>query len=199
VQPGRPERLILPVGEADLRGLALLLVDAVESGAAVSFLAPLTLERAEEWWRQVLSASHARSIFLVVREPGSAHGGGDDGDDDGVGDGRIAGTVQLQPAWAPNQPHRAEITKLLVHRRCRRQGLGLQLMQAIEEEARRSGFALLTLDARRGEAAEQLYRKTGWVAVGTIPAYALDPDGATSHDAVLFYKTLDHADDRHRV
>src|SRR5437773_8342046 len=88
------ERLILPVGDSDLRALAGLLVDAVESGAAVSFLAPLTLERAEDWWRRTLGAADAGAIFLVARDGG-----------------QIVGTVQLQPAWAANQPHRAEIAK----------------------------------------------------------------------------------------
>jgi GNAT superfamily N-acetyltransferase len=159
------ERLILPAGDSDLRALAQLLVDAVESGAAVSFLAPLTLERAEDWWRGVISASRPGAIFLLARD---AEG--------------VVGTVQLHPAWAPNQPHRAEIAKLLVHRRSRRRGLGTQLMQAIEEAARGAGFGLLTLDAKRGEAAEHLYRRLRWTPVGTIPGYALDPDGAP-HDA----------------
>jgi acetyltransferase len=92
------ERLIVPGGDSDLRALAQLLVDAVESGAAVSFLAPLTLERAEDWGRRAIAAFHSGAIFLVAR--------------DGEG---IVGTVQLHPAWAPNQPHRAEIAKLLVH------------------------------------------------------------------------------------
>lgn len=170
------ERLILPVGDSDLRALAELLADAVESGAAVSFLAPLSLERAEAWWRRTLSASHAGAIFLVARD---AEG--------------IAGTVQLHQAWAPNQPHRAEIAKLLVHRRSRRTGLGTQLMRAIEDAARRAGVRLLTLDTKRGDAAEHLYRRIGWIPAGTIRGYALDPDG-TPHDAVIFYKELDHAD-----
>jgi GNAT superfamily N-acetyltransferase len=160
------------VGDSDLRALAKLLEDAFESGAAVSFLAPLTLEQAEDWWRRVSSASDAGAIFLVARDVEG-----------------IVGTVQLHPAWAPNQPHRAEIAKLLVHCRSRRTGLGKQLMHAIEEAARRAGFGLLTLDAKRGGAAEQLYRQTGWTVVGTIPRYALDPDG-TPHDAVIFYKEL---------
>jgi acetyltransferase len=168
-------RLTAPVGDADLRALAELLVDAVHSGAAVSFLEPLTLERAEEWWRTTISASHS-AIFLVAR----------DGD-------RIVGTVQLHPAWAPNQPHRAEVAKLLVHRRLRRTGLGTQLMCAVEDAASAAGFTLLTLDAKRGEAAEHLYRRLGWSHAGTIPRYAFDPDGTTPHDAVIFYKHLDHA------
>lgn len=166
------ERLALPVGEADFQDLAGLLVDAVESGAAVSFLAPLTLERASEWWRGTVAIARPGAIFLVAR--------------DEVG---IAGAVQLHPAWAPNQPHRAEIAKLLVHRRCRRTGLGMRLMEAVEAAAREAGFTLLTLDAKRGEPAERLYRNRGWIAAGTIPGYALDPDG-TPHDAVFLYKTL---------
>jgi ribosomal protein S18 acetylase RimI-like enzyme len=169
------ERLVAPVSDADLRGLAELLVDAVDSGAAVSFLAPLTLERAEDWWRKTLSASQRGAIFLVAR--------------DGQG---IVGTVQLHPAWAPNQPHRAEIVKLLVHRRSRRTGLATRLMRAMEDAAERGGFSLLTLDAKRGTAAEKLYRNLGWTLAGTIPRYALDPDG-TPHDAAIFYKTLDQA------
>jgi GNAT superfamily N-acetyltransferase len=168
------ERLTPPVADADIRALALLLVDAVESGAAVSFLAPLPLDGAEDWWRRTLASSHARAIFLVAR------------DADG-----IAGSVQLHPAWAPNQPDRAELVKLLVHRRARGAGLGARLMQAAEDAARRAGFRLLTLDAKRGGAAERLYRRIGWTHVGTIPRYALDPDGTTPHDAVIFYKELD--------
>jgi GNAT superfamily N-acetyltransferase len=167
------ERLTPPASDADLTALAQLLVDAVESGAAVSFLAPLTLERAKDWWRATLASSHARAIFLVAR------------DADG-----IVGTVQAQPAWAPNQPHRAEVVKLLVHRQRRRIGLGTRLMHAIEDEARRDGFQLLTLDAKKGEAAEQLYRRIGWTHAGTIPRYAFDTDGSTPHDAVIFYKEL---------
>lgn len=167
------ERLRQPVSDDDVRALAQLLVDAVESGAAVSFLAPLTLERAEAWWRKTIAGADPRAVFLVARE--GKH---------------IAGSVQLHPAWAPNQPHRAEIAKLLVRRRNRRTGLGSRLMHAAEDAARRARFTLLTLDAKRGEAAEQLYRSRGWTCVGTIPEYALDPDGTTPHDAVIFYKRL---------
>jgi GNAT superfamily N-acetyltransferase len=141
----------------------------------VSFLAPLPLERAEDWWRETVSACHSRSVFLVARD---AEG--------------IVGSVQLHPAWAPNQPHRAEIAKLLVHRRGRRAGLGTRLMQAAEDAARRAGFGLLTLDTKRGDAAESLYRRLGWTPAGTIPGYALDSDG-TPHDTVIFYKELSRA------
>jgi len=169
----RIERLARPAGATDLHDLALLLIDAVDSGAAVSFLPPLTPERAGDWWRRTLAASDVRAIFLVARDRNG-----------------IAGSVQMHPAWAPNQPHRGDIAKLLVHRRCRRTGLGTRLMLEVEDQARRGGFTLLTLDAKRGGAAEALYRRLGWTVAGTIPEYALDADG-TPHDTVIFYKRLD--------
>jgi GNAT superfamily N-acetyltransferase len=166
------ERLKVPASDADVGALSALLVDAVDCGAAVSFVAPLPLADAMEWWRKTLASPGA--IFLVARGA----------------DGRITGTVQLHRAWAPNQPHRAEVAKLLVHSRARRSGLGTRLMQAIEAEAKSAGFRLLTLDAKRGGDAERLYRKLGWIHAGTIPRFALDPDGKTPHDAVIFYKEL---------
>ena len=171
------EQLTPPVAGSDLRALAQLLVDAVESGAAVSFLAPLTLERAEGWWRKTISGSDTRAVFLVARD---AEG--------------IVGSVQLHPAWAPNQPHRADVAKLLVHRRGRRSGLGTRLMQTVEDAARRAGFRLLMLDTKRGTEAERLYRRLGWTYAGTIPRFAVDPDGVTPHDTVIFYKELNHPD-----
>ena len=169
------ERLSPTCPDSDIQSLSCLLVDAVDSGAAVSFVSPLTLERAQDWWRKTLSAPGA--IFLIAR----------DGNE-------IVGSVQLHPAWAPNQPHRAEVAKLLVHRRARRMGLGRQLMEAIEAAGKAAGYTLLTLDAKRGAAAEQLYRKLGWIHAGTIPRFAVDPDGKAMHDAVIFYKELNNGD-----
>jgi GNAT superfamily N-acetyltransferase len=166
------ERLRPPVGDADLCGLASLLVDAVESGAAVSFLS-LTQAEAEDWWRRQLTDPATGTIHLVAR------------DDEG-----IVGSVQAHPAWAPNQPHHADVAKLLVHRRARRRGLGTQLMAAVEREAAIAGFRLLVLDSKRGDAGELLYRRLGWNVVGTIPRFALDTDGVTLHDTVVFYKEL---------
>jgi ribosomal protein S18 acetylase RimI-like enzyme len=166
------ERLKLPVSEADLRALAEVLLDAVESGAAVSFLS-LTRADAESWWRKLFSAPASGAIVLIARD---AEG--------------IAGSVQLHPSWAPNQPHRADVVKLIVHRRVRRRGIGRQLMQALEREAAAAGFRLLMLDSKRGDAGEQLYRTLGWTVVGTIPRFALDTDGVTPHDTVVFYKEL---------
>jgi GNAT superfamily N-acetyltransferase len=168
------ERLVLPCDERDLADLAALLVDAVDAGAAVSFLAPLAPATALAWWRTTVANAHPRAVFLVAR--------------DALG---IVGTAQLQPAWAPNQPHRAEVAKVLVHRRARRAGIGRRLMERLEAEARRAGFTLLTLDARKGGAAEELYRRSGWTYVGTIPRYALDTDGRALHDTVVYFRSLD--------
>lgn len=166
------ERLVTPASDADLRSLAELLIDAVASGAAVSFMSDLTPDRAVEWWRETTNTASARAIFLVAR------------DNEG-----IVGSVQVHPAWAPNQPDRGDIAKLLVHRRSRGAGLGKALMRAIEDEARRFGYRLLTLDCKAGAPAEQLYRSVGWTYVGTIPRYAYDPDG-TPHGASIFYREL---------
>ena len=166
------EELARPASGADLRELALLLLDTVASGASVGFLDALSVEEAEAWWRGKLATSPERAVFLVARD----------------GDG-IAGTVQLQPAAMPNQPHRADVAKLQVHRRARGRGLGRALMDAIESRARAAGFTLLVLDTKRGDSAEKLYGGTGWTRVGVIPNYALDPDG-TPCDTVFFYKQL---------
>jgi ribosomal protein S18 acetylase RimI-like enzyme len=166
------ERLELPADEKDLEALAALLVDAVESGAAVSFVR-LTHGEALDWWRKLLGAPVSRTVVLVARD---AEG--------------IAGSVQLHPARAPNQPHHADVAKLIVHRRARRRGLGEALMAAVEREAAVEGFRLLVLDSKRGDAAERLYRRLGWNVVGTIPRFALDADGQSLHDTVVFFKEL---------
>ncbi|HEX7829040.1 MAG TPA: GNAT family N-acetyltransferase [Thermoanaerobaculia bacterium] len=166
------ERLIPPATDDDIRGLADVLADAVASGASVSFMDSFDAERAAEWWRQTLASSRERAIFLVARD---AEG--------------IVGTVQVQPAWAPNQPHRGDVAKLLVHRRARGKGVGAELMRAVESHARDAGYTLLTLDTVRGDAAERLYEREGWSRVGVIPDYALYPDG-TLCDTVIFYKKL---------
>jgi len=165
------EVLSLPVSDRDLADLAALLVDVVDGGASTSFLPPLAPERAAAWWRGALSSEPA-PLTLVVR--------------DELG---ICATVQLCPAWAPNQPHRAEIAKLLVHRRARRRGLGRALMDAVEARAAAAGFTLLTLDTRRGDVADGLYRALGWTVGGVIPGYAIDRHGVP-HDTVYFYKQL---------
>jgi ribosomal protein S18 acetylase RimI-like enzyme len=166
------ERLKLPADQKVLEALAALLVDAVESGAAVSFVT-LTQGQALDWWRKLLAAPDPRTVVLVARD---AEG--------------IAGSVQLHPSRAPNQPHHADVAKLIVHRRARRRGLGQALMAAVEREASAEGFRLLVLDSKRGDAGERLYRRLGWNVVGTIPRYALDTDGRSLHDTVVFFKEL---------
>ncbi|HEU5468372.1 MAG TPA: GNAT family N-acetyltransferase, partial [Steroidobacteraceae bacterium] len=155
-----------------LAALADVLVDAVASGAAVSFLT-CTRDQALGWWRRMLGSPASGTIVLVARDESG-----------------IVGSVQLHPAWAPNQPHRADVAKLIVHRRGRRRGWGERLMAAIEREAAGAGYRLLVLDSKRGDAGERLYRRLGWTVVGTIPRYALDTDGRTPHDTVVFYKEL---------
>ena len=172
MEPVTIERLGRTASDEDVRALARLLVDAVHSGAGVSFLGDLTEDQAAVWWRSVLETSSERAVILVARD----------------GDG-IVGTVQLQPAWAPNQPHRGDVAKLLVHRRARRRGIGRQLMSELETAARAGGFTLLLLDTCRGYDAERLYASTGWVRVGEVPGFALNPDGSLC-DTVFFYKNL---------
>ena len=152
--------------------LADVLLDAVTDGASVSFMADLRRDDAVAWWRMVLSDMSPRAVVLVARDE---HG--------------IVGTVQLQPAWAPNQPHRADVAKLLVHRRARRRGIGRALMEELERFAREQRFSLLVLDTAQGSAAERLYTEMGWTRVGEVPDFALNPDRSWNH-TVFFYKQL---------
>ena len=156
----------------DVRGLAQLLLDAVDSNAGISFMPGVTRADAEAWWRSLLASLPPRAIVLVAR------------DADG-----IVGTVQVQPSWAPNQPHRADLAKLIVHRRRRGEGIAHALMMAAEREAAAEGLTLLVLDTCKGSAAEQLYTSMGWMRVGEIPGFAFNPDG-TLCTTVFFYKTL---------
>lgn len=166
------EPLASPVSDDDIDELTSLLVDTVNSGASVSFLAPLPVEQAEAWWRATVAKIDEGAAVIVARD-----------------DLGIVGTVQLHPAWAPNQPHRADVAKLMVHRRARGRKLGTRLMLAVEEAARARGLTLLTLDTVSGGAADRLYRGMGWTAVGRIPGYALDPFGVMC-DTVVFYKEI---------
>jgi acetyltransferase len=154
-----------------VEALVLLLVDAIESGAGVSFMPGLSLTDAAEWWRKAITAS-PRTVILIAR------------DDEGV-----LGTVQLQPAWAPNQPHRADVAKLIVHRRARGRGIARALMHGLEEYARAEQFSLLVLDTCKGSTAERLYTSLGWTRVGEVPRFALNPDGSYC-DTVFFYKQV---------
>jgi GNAT superfamily N-acetyltransferase len=151
--------------------LAGVLLDCVAAGASVSFMADLTRDAAEAFWREAADATDGRALLVAE-------------DDEGV-----FGTVQVVPAWPPNQPHRADIAKLLVHRRGRNRGVGQALMAAAETAARDMGRTMLVLDTIAGEAGERLYARMGWVRVGEIPDFALMPDGRPAA-TTIFYKAL---------
>ena len=146
--------------EAALPRLCELLIDSVEHGASVGFLAPLQVADAMAYWRRIAGAVDAGRCVLLL-----------------AGDGQVVGTVQLDIDTLPNQPHRATISKLLVHSSERRRGTGEALMAAAECEARSRGRWLLTLDTATAEA-ERLYARMGWTVAGPIPDYAMNPDGS---------------------
>jgi GNAT superfamily N-acetyltransferase len=159
--------------EDSLTELSSLLIDAVEDGASVGFLLPLSREAATAWWSTTLAeVDQGRLAVLVARDGGE-----------------IVGTVQLRLAALPNGRHRAEVAKLLVRKAWRRRGTARALMTAIESVAREAGRSLLVLDTMQGSTAEQMYRSLGWVEVGPIPDYAGWPDG-TLGATVVFYKRL---------
>jgi GNAT superfamily N-acetyltransferase len=155
--------------------LSAVLMDCVEGGASVSFMAPLTRERAEGFWRRVAEGVAANDRLLLVAED--------------LASGEIVGTVQVVFAEPENQPHRGDVAKMLVRRSARRQGLGARLMHAAEEAAVAAGRTLLVLDTVTGGDAERLYQRMGWTRVGVVPDYALWPDGRPC-DTSFFYKRL---------
>ena len=166
-------RRLHAVNDAQVHQLADLLIDCVEGGASVSFMLPLTRERALAFWHRVARDVAAGGRALLVAEDASG----------------ICGSVQLVFDLPENQPHRGDLAKMLVHHRVRRQGLGEALMRAAEDVARESGKTLLVLDAVTGGDAERLYQRLGWQRVGVIPDYALMPDGAPC-DTTVFYRDL---------
>jgi GNAT superfamily N-acetyltransferase len=154
--------------------LAELLIDCVERGASVGFMPPMTLEKATRFWRSVADGVARGERALLVAEDASG----------------VVGTVQLLLATPENQPHRADVAKMLVHGRARRRGIARRLMQAVEDAARDEGRTLLVLDTVTGSAADALYTGAGWRRVGEIPNYALMPDGAPCATTV-FYKAIE--------
>jgi GNAT superfamily N-acetyltransferase len=168
-----PIRRLNTVDESKIDQLADVLIDCVDGGASVSFMHPLTRERAVAFWRKVAAGVAAGDRALLVAE-----------DDRGV-----CGTVQLILDLPENQPHRADLVKMLVHRRARKRGLGAALMQAAEGLARDCGRTLLVLDAVTGGDAERLYERLGWVRVGDVPYFALMPDGRPC-STTYFYRDL---------
>lgn len=155
--------------------LGRILLDSVADGAAISFMASLTVSEARKFWREdVRSAvkSRARRLFGAFV------------------DDRLAGTVQLVMGMPPNQPHRAEIFKMIVHPESRRLGLGRALLTAAFEAARDADKVLVTLDTRTGDISELLYRSVGFEKAGVIPDFAYDPDGIARHATTYMYRYL---------
>jgi GNAT superfamily N-acetyltransferase len=173
-EPGAPQvRRLLHVSDAAIAALADVLIDCVEGGASVSFMHPLGVDKATRFWRDVAAGVARGERALLVAE-------------DAAG---IAGTVQLILALPENQPHRADVAKMLVHRRARRRGLGAALMSAAESVARDCGRSLLVLDTVTDGDAERLYMRLGWQQCGVIPGYALWPRGGFC-STTYFYRDL---------
>jgi GNAT superfamily N-acetyltransferase len=165
-------RRVDALDDAQIGGLADVLIDCVEGGASVSFMLPLARERALAFFRGVAQAVAAGERALLVAE--DARG--------------ACGTVQLVLDQPENQPHRADLSKMLVHRRARRQGIGAALLRAAEATARDCGKTLLVLDTASADA-ERLYRRRGWQRAGVIPGYALLPHGGLC-DTTVYYRSL---------
>lgn len=173
------ERLDPSTARALLPDLIDLLCDAVDSGASVGFLPPLSPQEAEAYWREVIvDLSQTANCLWIARQ-----------------EGRTAGSVQLQPSPKANGSHRAEVAKLMVHTAHRRHGIGRALMAALEQEALKLGRTTLCLDTRQGDPSEVLYTSMGYIKAGTIPQYARSADGSL-HPTVFYYKLLDMGKER---
>lgn len=165
--------LAAPVADDIIDQLAAVLVDCVAGGASVSFMAPFAHEDGVNFFRKVeASVAGGDTVLFAAR----------------VAE-RIVGTVQLGLDTPPNQPHRADVKKMLVHRDGRRRGIGAALLSALEREAIARQRWLLVLDTVPGDNGYRLYRRCGWTEAGIIPDYALLPDGRPC-DTAFFYKRL---------
>ncbi len=156
-----------------ISALAAVLRDCVEGGASVSFMAPLSKSTAESFFEKTAEGVKAGERILLAAFVES----------------RLVGTVQILTATPPNQPHRADIAKLLVMRSARGQGVAARLMEEVEQASKRAGKTLLVLDTVTGGDAERLYRRLGWTKAGIIPNYAMFPDGAMCN-TTIFWKDL---------
>ena len=159
--------------EENIGQLAGLLIDAVDSGASLGFLPPLSEAEALAYWRGVIDAMRERSRILLVA----------------LESGLIQGSVQLALEMRANGNHRAEAMKLFVHRRARRRGLAKTLMSEAESTARELGRTLLIMDTRQGGEAEKMCESLGYVRFGEVPGYARSSNGQL-HTTVFFYRTL---------
>ena len=172
---------------AAIPGLAGLLVDAVEGGASVNFLAGVTHDDAAAWWAARIADIDAGTTTAFVAMERDTEGVDDL--DDRRRPGRIVGSTLLIRSRNANSPHRAEIGKVIVHRSARRRGLGRALMAAAEARARADGRWLLILDTEAGSAADALYRSLGWQVLGTMPNHAYRSDGVLA-PTTYFWKDL---------
>ncbi|WP_323763091.1 GNAT family N-acetyltransferase [Maricaulis sp.] len=152
-----------------------LLIDCVQAGASIGFMASLDDSAARGFWTGIADKVEAGDRTLWAAR-----------DDD---TGALLGTVQLVTGLPDNQPHRGDVAKLMVSPDARRRGVADALMAALERHARETGLRTLVLDTVTGSPAEALYRKRGWVEVGAVPDYALFPDGSPC-STTFFYKTL---------
>nr|WP_055501792.1 GNAT family N-acetyltransferase [Nonomuraea pusilla] len=175
------ERLRPEEFAAHVEGLADVLADAVEGGASLGFVAPFDRVAAAAWWRdQAPAVADGALIVWAARDAGG-----------------VAGTVSLALTTKPNGRHRAEVLKLIVHRRARGRGLARALLAAAEGAAHEAGASLLLLDTESDSTAERLYVKEGWTRFGVVPGYASTPDGVL-RDCSFFYKRLGPRDGAHR-
>ncbi|MFF4799356.1 GNAT family N-acetyltransferase [Streptomyces sp. NPDC001351] len=162
---------------ARVDALADLLVDTVDGGASIGFLAPLDRAEALAWWKERAAAVAAGQLAVWAAHDGE----------------RVVGTVSLAFPDKPNSRHRAELVKLMVHRDARGQGLGRTLLTTAEEAAAAMCITLLHLDTETDSLAEHLYRAAGWTRIGAIPDYAAAPDGVLRPTSIYF-KQLGPAD-----
>jgi GNAT superfamily N-acetyltransferase len=167
-------RALQQLGEGDMQDLCDVLIDCVAGGASVGFMLPISRDKAQRFW-SAAAASLARGERLLLAATDAANA--------------IVGTVQVLLQQPENQPHRAELAKMLVHRRMRRRGVGALLLQAAERRAWHARKTLLVLDTVSGGDGERLYARHGWTRCGEIPGYALFPDGRPCATTV-FYKQL---------
>jgi GNAT superfamily N-acetyltransferase len=165
-------RRLAALGPSEIAGLARVLQDCVQGGASVSFMLPMSLEKAAAFWRGLAGAVQCGEMIVLAAYEGTS----------------ILGTVSLLLQQPENQPHRADVAKMLVHRGARRRGIGAQLLAAVEDAARFAGRTLLVLDTASADAAG-VYARGGWRRVGEIPDYALWPGGGPCATTV-FYKRL---------
>lgn len=158
-----------------IEGLCEVLISTVKAGGAIGFLAPLSYQEAQNFWEQIIRPevlADKRCLFVALKG------------------GRAVGTVQLIWRLQPNQPHRCEIAKMMVHPDARRQGIGRALMQAALDKAASLNKTLIMLDTKTGDVAERLYRSLNFVEIGVVPNFALDPNGQSYHNTTYMFRQI---------